>query len=98
MTETLELKTFAWVREAIGAGEQVCALPSVAESSASGDKPAPSIDDLLNALGAQSEAWRTLLASHRDQLCFAVNHKLCQKDHKLTAGDEVAIFPPITGG
>ncbi len=90
MAETIQLKTFAWVREAIGTDEQACPLPQV--------RGGASVRDLLDALAGRDEAWRGLLASRREQLCFAVNHKLCGQDQVLAAGDEVAIFPPITGG
>ncbi len=29
---------------------------------------------------------------------FAVNHELAQSDTPIGAGDEVALFPPVTGG
>ena len=32
-----------------------------------------------------------------DILC-AVNHSYCEHDQSLSAGDEVAFFPPVTGG
>ena len=85
---TIQLKTFAWVREAVGAGDDSCPLP----------EGTPALADLLDALGDRDPAWQQLLASRRQDLCFAVNHKLCGDDQKICAGDEVAIFPPITGG
>ena len=35
--------------------------------------------------------------SQKDVL-IAVNHKYVDKDFKLNDGDEVAYFPPVTGG
>ncbi len=32
------------------------------------------------------------------KVMFAVNHKYVDKDFKLKQGDEIAFFPPVTGG
>jgi len=29
---------------------------------------------------------------------IAVNHEYCTRDRRIRAGDEVAFFPPVTGG
>ena len=46
------------------------------------------------------ELWKDLtvkLNVPKDVL-IAVNHKYVDKDFKLNDGDEVAYFPPVTGG
>jgi molybdopterin synthase sulfur carrier subunit len=32
------------------------------------------------------------------QILFAVNHQYVKADYQLKDGDEVAFFPPVTGG
>ena len=32
------------------------------------------------------------------KVMFAVNHEYVGKDFKLKHGDEIAFFPPVTGG
>ena len=40
----------------------------------------------------------TCLALEDGKLLAAVNQTLVSFDHPLTDGDEVAFFPPVTGG
>lgn len=40
-------------------------------------------------------AWQLL--AEKNLMC-ARNEELCQLDEPLTSGDEVAFFPPVTGG
>lgn len=47
-------------------------------------------------LAAQSDRWA--LALDEGKLLAAVNQTLVELTHPLTAGDEVAFFPPVTGG
>ena len=47
-------------------------------------------------LAAQSDRWA--LALEDGKLLAAVNQTLVSFDHPLTDGDEVAFFPPVTGG
>ncbi|NIF20755.1 MULTISPECIES: molybdopterin synthase sulfur carrier subunit [Pantoea] len=51
---------------------------------------------LREALAAQSDRWDLALTSGK--LLAAVNQTLVPMDHPLQAGDEVAFFPPVTGG
>ena len=44
----------------------------------------------------QSDRWA--LALEDGKLLAAVNQTLVSFDHSLTDGDEVAFFPPVTGG
>ncbi|WP_253378067.1 molybdopterin synthase sulfur carrier subunit [unidentified bacterial endosymbiont] len=47
-------------------------------------------------LAAQSDRWA--LALDEGKLLAAVNQTLVDFNHPLTEGDEVAFFPPVTGG
>lgn len=47
-------------------------------------------------LAAQGERWA--LALDESKLLAAVNQTLVEFSHPVTAGDEVAFFPPVTGG
>ena len=46
------------------------------------------------------ELWKDLTVKLNVQkdVLIAVNHKYVDKDFKLNDGDEVAYFPPVTGG
>jgi molybdopterin synthase sulfur carrier subunit len=48
-------------------------------------------------LCARGGVWATELAPER-AVRFAVNHDLAQPDTPVRIGDEVAVFPPVTGG
>lgn len=54
------------------------------------------VEELRDALSQRGE--RSALALDHKKLLFAVNHTFVQSDHPLTAGDEIAFFPPVTGG
>jgi len=47
-------------------------------------------------LAAKSEQWQQLFAN--GSLLAAVNHQMVNNDFAVNAGDEVAFFPPVTGG
>ncbi len=47
-------------------------------------------------VAAQSDRWA--LALDEGKLLAAVNQTLVEFTHPLNAGDEVAFFPPVTGG
>jgi molybdopterin converting factor subunit 1 len=46
--------------------------------------------------------WRTLVDEHpslgRFRVRFAVNQAYVEPSHRLAEGDEVAFFPPVSGG
>lgn len=54
------------------------------------------VEALRAHLAAQSERWA--LALEEGKLLAAVNQTLVEFSHPLKAGDEVAFFPPVTGG
>ena len=52
---------------------------------------------LLAWLSQRGGAWTLELAPGR-AVRIAVNHDIAQGDTPIRAGDEVALFPPVTGG
>ncbi|OIV46910.1 molybdopterin synthase sulfur carrier subunit, partial [Sodalis sp. TME1] len=56
----------------------------------------PTVEALRQALARRGDRWA--LALEPGKLLAAVNQALEPADHPLGAGDEVAFFPPVTGG
>ncbi|EPF2242683.1 molybdopterin synthase sulfur carrier subunit [Citrobacter werkmanii] len=54
------------------------------------------VEALRQHLAAKGDRWA--LALEDGKLLAAVNQTLVSFDHSLNAGDEVAFFPPVTGG
>jgi len=54
------------------------------------------VADLKHQLASKNEQWGTLF--NNTSLLSAVNHDMVDNTHKINAGDEVAFFPPVTGG
>ena len=47
------------------------------------------------------DVWQSILSKHQidiEQVMMTVNHVYVKLDHPLKTGDEVAFFPPVTGG
>lgn len=80
---------FAHIRELLGVDHLVVDIASL------GDRPSPRalIDHLGGHYGAQFTA--TL---NRDNVIIAINHATADRDNLLNDGDEVAFYPPVTGG
>lgn len=60
------------------------------------DSEFATVEALRAHLAAQSDRWA--LALDAGKLLAAVNQTLVEFNHPLTSGDEVAFFPPVTGG
>jgi sulfur-carrier protein len=75
---------FAALREQLGS-EQIT-IPV--------EEPA-TIADVIDALLALNPQWQS--AFSQSLLC-AVNQNMVSREHPVNAGDEVAFFPPVTGG
>ncbi len=81
----LTVRYFASIREALGASETV----DVAESSSVGK-----VRDALIARGGQ----HAVALARGKALRSALNQVLCDEDAMVGDGDELAFFPPVTGG
>ena len=53
-------------------------------------------EGLRATLAATDDKWAKVMAS--DKLLVAVNQTISQWDAPIVDGDEVAFFPPVTGG
>ena len=61
------------------------------------DNGTPTVDSIVKALIKRGGAWAHELSPER-AVRFAVNHRLAQRTQAVANGDEVALFPPVTGG
>ena len=82
----LNILYFASLREAFGTAGETIALPVPASVSA-----------LIDTLRARGGVWSSALDTDK-RWRVAVNQEMAAMDTTLRAGDEVAIFPPVTGG
>ena len=81
----LKILYFASLREALGQAAEEIALPTAVST----------IGGLRDHLAARGGAWEALAAN---SLRVAVNQQIADADKPLAEGDEVAFFPPVTGG
>ena len=83
----MKLLYFAWLRTRIGiASEEVTPPEAVAD-----------VGGLIDWLATRGPGYADALAD-RDQVRVAVNQDYAGRDHPIAPGDEVALFPPVTGG
>ena len=54
------------------------------------------VSQLRELIVSQHPEWSIFLNNHK--LLFAVNQTLVKATHTIANGDEVAFFPPVTGG
>ena len=78
---------FAWVRELIGKDEEALEVP---DDIATAGK-------LIGWLVEKGGGYREALGDP-ERIRIAVNQTHVAADHAIAAGDEVALFPPVTGG
>lgn len=78
---------FAWVRTRIGTGAETVRLPDSVTDVAG------LVAWLRDRGGGYAEAF-----ADPSLIRVAVNQDYVEDDHPLADGDEVAFFPPVTGG
>lgn len=82
----IKILYFARIREAVGQSEEVLALA---------DGETWTITRLIVHLHARGETWQRGVS---EPLRYAVNEEFATATTALANGDEVALFPPVTGG
>jgi len=84
---TLHLLYFAWLRERVGLAEERVTPPAGVAT----------VGDLIAWLRQRSPGHEAAFATARAVRC-AVNQEFAGPEARLSPGDEVAFFPPVTGG
>ena len=83
----ITLVYLARLRESLGVPSEIVDLPAGVSD----------VMGLLAWLRARGGAWAAELAPNR-AVRVAVNFDVAKGDTPIRAGDEVALFPPVTGG
>ena len=83
----LTILYFAWLRERTGASQESVPLPAGVTT----------VGELVAWLAARSPGHASAFANRRTVRC-AVNQDFADYAARVGPGDEVAFFPPVTGG
>ena len=83
----IRLLYFSWVRERIGKAEEDIDLPDGIDTVAG----------LVKHLKSWNELYQSAL-DEEHRIRIAVNQTHASPDQAIKDGDEIAFFPPVTGG
>ncbi len=83
----MKLLYFAWLRTRTGLGEEEIALPQDVRT----------VRDLVDWLRQRGPGFSAAFENMK-VVRAAVNQSYVQLDHPVSEGDEIAFFPPVTGG
>ncbi|MEE8284531.1 MAG: molybdopterin converting factor subunit 1 [Alphaproteobacteria bacterium] len=83
----MKLLYFAWLRTRIGRAEEEVDPPA----------DVATVEDLLGWLQGRGAGYAEALA-RPDLVRVAVNQEFAARDAPVASNDEVALFPPVTGG
>lgn len=83
----MKILWFAWLRTRVGTAAEDVAPPETVDTVAK----------LLDWLAGRSPGHAQALAQ-RAVVRVAVNQAYAKPDQQVRPGDEIAIFPPVTGG
>lgn len=81
----IKVNFFAALREQLNCSELSLSAENVS-----------TIEQVKQAIINQNPQWKVTLENA--SLLSAVNLDMVNSDHKVKSGDEVAFFPPVTGG
>ena len=81
------VKYFSWIKEHIGKAEEVIDLPA----------DITTIKELISYLENLNDDYK-LAFEKKNLIKIAINKSYCSLDDKIDNNDEIAFFPPVTGG
>ena len=81
------IKYFSWIREHLGKSEEQIVLPSHITN----------VDQLINYLN-EIDVKYNLIFEKKELIKIAVNKTYSTFDARINNSDEIAFFPPVTGG
>ncbi len=87
MSDPITVLYFAWLRERTGTAEETLVLP----------EGGTTVADVVGLLAARSPGHAAAFQNRRMIRC-AVNQEFADPSAVLHPGDELAFFPPVTGG
>lgn len=83
----IQILYFASLRERIGTGSEGLESPG----------PETTVADIAAALRRRGVPWAEVLGEDQTVM-VAVNQEIASRETRVRDGDEVAFFPPVTGG
>ena len=81
------IKYFSWIKEHIGKSEEQIDLPSFITN----------VNQLINYLNETDEKYN-IIFEKKNLIKIAVNKTYSSFDTNICNSDEIAFFPPVTGG
>ena len=83
----MKILYFAWLREKAGVSEEEVNPPGSVST----------VEELMDWLKGRGGGYAEAFGDRSTVRC-AVNQEYVNFDHSVAAGDEIAFFPPVTGG
>ena len=81
------IKYFSWIKEHVGKSEEQIELPDHINN----------VDELINHLNELDKKY-SLILEKKKLIKIAVNKTYSSFDTNINNNDEIAFFPPVTGG
>ena len=81
------IKYFSWIKEQIGKSEEQINIPS----------DITNVNQLINYLNEKDTKY-SLIYEKKELIKIAINKTYSSFDAEISNEDEIAFFPPVTGG
>lgn len=81
------IKYFSWIKEHFGKSEELIELPDHINN----------VNELINYLNELDKKY-SLILEKKNLIKIAVNKTYSSFDTNISNNDEIAFFPPVTGG
>ena len=83
----MKILYFSWVRDEIGKSSDEFEVP----------KEINTLSKLVTWLSEKNPKYKKTLLNN-NTIRFAINHEFADLNYEIMPTDEIAIFPPVTGG